>query len=95
MRPLSRTVGLSLFIIGIGLMACLLYDASSVREFLGLAALASEGLVVFLGLALSAASLCFGCALWYKGREQDVTEDPILISHPGGKTANVLADRTK
>ena len=75
MRPLSRTAGLSLFIAGIGLMAWLLYDASSVRETLGLEALASEGVVVLLGLAMSAVWLCSGYVLWLIGRERDVIGD--------------------
>ena len=77
MRPWSQTAGLSLLMVGVSLMAWLLTDASSVRKTLGLAALASEGAVVFLGLAVSAVSLCFGYLLWSKGRGRAIIGDRI------------------
>ena len=68
MRPSSATISAVLLTLGAGLLTWLLYDATSVRETLGLGSLASEGTVALVGLVISAAALGAGLAFWRKGR---------------------------
>ena len=68
MRSSRRIAGPALFAVGAAALAWLLYDASHVRETLGLGAFASEGAVALAGLAFGMGALCAGALLWWKSR---------------------------
>ena len=77
MRSSPRLAGIALVILGLALLAWLLYDATSVVETLGLAALMSEAAVALLGLLVVAVCLGGGVACLRKSRAQATAADAV------------------